>query len=248
MFNHQLFSIRESRHRVHNPITESQLANFGAALGLSVGTRILDLGCGSGEMLSTWARDHQVSGLGVDINHDFIASADARARELGVSDAVQFIQADAADYVAANRVDVAACVGATWIGDGVPGTIELLSQSLKPSGMYLIGEPYWRVAPTTPEAIAGLGVSSAEDFLSLSGLLASFSDLGFDVVEMVTASQESWDAYMTPQWLNMRRWADVHPDHELHDEVRQILATEPQQYAEFMRTYFGWGVFALMVR
>lgn len=248
MFNHQLFSIRESRHRVHNPITESQLAGLGASLNLPAGTRMLDLACGSGEMLTTWARDYQVTGIGVDINHDFIVSAQTRALELGVDEAVEFIESDASGYLAEERVDVAACVGATWIGGGVPGTIELLRRSVKPGGILLIGEPYWRVVPATPEEITGCGVSAAEDYLTLSGLLASFSEQGFDVVEMVTATQASWDSYMAPQWLNMRRWADAHPSHELHEEIRQILATEPQQYAEFMRNYFGWGVFALMAR
>ncbi|PRC57132.1 SAM-dependent methyltransferase, partial [Mycobacterium sp. ITM-2017-0098] len=75
MFDLRLFSIRESRHRIHNPLTERQLADFGAALYLPAGARILDLACGSGELLSTWARDHDVTGVGVDINSDFIASA-----------------------------------------------------------------------------------------------------------------------------------------------------------------------------
>lgn len=248
MFNHQLFSIRESRHRVHNPITEAQLAAFGTALGLAAGTRILDLGCGSGEMLSTWARDHHINGLGVDINPDFIAHANARARELGVEHSVTFREADASGFVSAEPADLAACVGATWIGGGVAGTLDLLGRSLKPGGMMLIGEPYWRTVPTSPAAVTGCGASSITDYLPLSGLLGFFSDQGLDVVEMITASQQSWDSYQTPQWLNMRRWADTHPQHELHDEVRHILGTEPQQYAAYAREYFGWGVFALMAR
>ncbi len=248
MFDLRIFSIRESRHRIHNPLTEHQVATFGAALDLPAGASFLDLGCGSGELLSTWARDHQITGLGVDLNPDFIAHARARADELGVGDAVRFVEADASGYVADEPVDVAACVGATWIGGGVPGTLDLLSRSLKPGGTLLIGEPYWRIVPTTPEALAGCGVESAEDYLTLPDLLASFGAQGFDVVEMVCATEESWDRYQAPQWLTMRRWADAHLGHELHDEVRRLLATEPQQYAAFMRAYFGWGVFALIPR
>ncbi len=248
MFDLRLFSIRESRHRIHNPLTEQQLAAFGATLDLPAGARILDLGCGSGELLSTWARDHQVTGLGVDLNPDFIAQAHARADELGVGGAVRFVEADASGYVVDELVDVAACVGATWIGDGVPGTLDLLSRSLTPGGILLIGEPYWRTVPTTPEALAGCGVPSADHYLTLPDLLASFGAQGYDVVQMVCATEESWDRYQAPQWLSMRRWADAHPGHELHDEVRRLLATEPQQYAAFTRTHFGWGVFALIAR
>lgn len=248
MFDLRVFSIRESRHRIHNPLTERQLADFGSALYLPAGARILDLACGSGELLSTWARDHGVTGVGVDINPDFITSARARADELGVSAAVRFVEADAAGYVIDEHVDIAACVGATWIGGGVPGTLDLLTQSLKPGGMLLVGEPYWRTVPTTPEVLAGCGVQSAEDYVSLPELLASFGAQGYDVVEMVCSTEESWDRYQAAQWLNMRRWADTNPGHELHDEVRRLLSTEPQQYAAYTRTHFGWGVFALIAR
>lgn len=248
MFDLRLFSIRESRHRIHNPLTERQLADLGERLDLPAGARFLDLACGSGEMLSTWARDHGVTGVGVDLNPDFVAAARARAAELGTSDAVRFVEADAAGYVADEPVDVAACVGATWIGDGVPGTLDLLSRSVRPGGMLLVGEPYWRTTPATPEALAACGVESADAYVPLPDLLASFGAEGYDVVEMVCATEASWDRYMAPQWLAMRRWADTHPGHELHDEVRRLLATEPQQYATGARTHFGWGVFALIAR
>lgn len=248
MFDLRLFSIRESRHRIHNPLTERQLADLGASLDLPAGARVLDLACGSGELLCTWARDHRVTGVGVDLNPDFVAHARARADELGVSAAVRFVEADAAGYVATEPVDVAACVGATWIGGGVPGTIDLLSRSLRPGGLILVGEPYWRRTPATAEALAACGVRSADDYLPLPDLLASFGTLGYDVVDMVCATEESWDRYQAPQWLSMRRWADAHPDHELHDVIRRELAAEPQRYAAGARTHFGWGVFALVAR
>jgi hypothetical protein len=34
--------------------------------------------------------------------------------------------------VAAEPVDVTSCVGVTWIGDGVAGTMTLLERSLRP--------------------------------------------------------------------------------------------------------------------
>lgn len=247
MFDLRVFSVRESRHRIHNPLTEQQLAGLGASLDLA-GARVLDLACGSGELLCTWARDHGVTGLGVDLNPDFLAAARARADELGVHGAVRFVESDASGFVADEPVDVAACVGATWIGGGVPGTLDLLRRSLRPGGMLLVGEPYWRSVPETPEELAGCGVPGSDSYLTLPGLLASFGTQGYDVVEMVCATEESWDRYQAPQWLAMRRWADAHPEHELHDEIRRLLATEPQQYASYTRRFFGWGVFALLAR
>ncbi|HPC97284.1 MAG TPA: class I SAM-dependent methyltransferase, partial [Sedimentisphaerales bacterium] len=60
----RIFNISESAHRIHNPFTAEKLATLGAALHLERGTRVLDLGSGSGEMLCTWARDYGVVGTG----------------------------------------------------------------------------------------------------------------------------------------------------------------------------------------
>src|SRR5512133_3633764 len=124
----RIFNITESAHRIHNPITPDKLATLGAALHLEPGIRVLDLGSGSGEMLCTWARDHGVSGIGIDMSRLFTEQAKLRAEEFGVAHHVRFIHGDAAGYVADEKVDVAACVGATWIGGGFAGTIEQLAR------------------------------------------------------------------------------------------------------------------------
>jgi SAM-dependent methyltransferase len=244
----RIFNITESAHRIHNPLTPEKLATLGAALRLDSGARVLDLGSGSGEMLCTWARDHGFTGVGVDMSQLFTEQAKLRAEELGVADRVEFIHGDAAGYVADEKVDVAACVGATWIGGGVGGTIELLAKSLRTGGIILIGEPYWRQLPATEDVAKGCLAHLISDFLMLPELLASFGDLDYDVVEMVLADQEGWDRYEAAKWLTMRRWLEANPDDDFAKEVRAQLTSEPVRYATYTREYMGWGVFALMAR
>ena len=232
-------AIRESSHRILDPFTDEQLATLGRALRLRAGSSVLDLACGKGELLCTWARDHGVVGTGVDLNPPFVEAARERAASLGVD--VEFVLADASGFVAATPVDVAACVGATWIGGGAVGTLALLERSLAPGGLALVGEPFWRAEP--PEQAREIG-----DFLTLPGLVSAVQEAGWDLVEMVLADEASWDRYVAAQWFNLRRFLDEHPDDPLAPAFREELSTAPLHYVTYQRPYLGWGVLALAKR
>jgi len=160
----------------------------------------------------------------------FLASARARALELGVADLVTFVHDDAAGYVADQPVDIASCIGATWIGDGMPGTVELLRRSLRPGGLMLIGEPYWRREPPDQVTVEACHATTRDQLRPLPELVEQFGEVGCDVVEMVLADQDSWDRYVAPQWLNIRRWLDANPDDELAEEFRAELTNAPANH------------------
>ncbi|MDQ1631954.1 MAG: hypothetical protein QOC80_1926 [Frankiaceae bacterium] len=242
------FVIREGHHRIHSPLSEEKLAVLGRAVRLRSGDQNLDLACGSGEMLCTWARDHGIAGSGVDLSSVFVAAATARASELGVADSVVFEHADASGYEASSPCDVVACLGASWIAGGVAGTIASLERSLRPGGMVLLGEPYWAREPPDEVTVRGCWADSREDYRPLPVLVQHFDELGWDLVEMVLASPDDWDRYTAAQWLSTRRFLDEHPDDELATDMRAELDTAPLRHVTYQREYLGWGVFALMKR
>ncbi|MFJ8579290.1 SAM-dependent methyltransferase [Micromonospora sp. NPDC093277] len=242
------FVIREGDLRILNPFDAGKLATLARAIKLEPGTSILDLCSGKGELLCTWARDHGVTGTGVDISTAFTAAARDRAVELGVADRVRFVHGDAAAFVPEEPADLAACVGATWIGGGVPGTLEILERGLCPGGMVLVGEPYWRLDPPDEETVTACHARSRDEFRDLPGLVRLFGECGWDLVEMVLADQDSWDRYAAPHWLNLRRWLDANPDDELAGELRRELTEDPLRHVRHRREYLGWGVFALLRR
>ncbi|HEY1094307.1 MAG TPA: class I SAM-dependent methyltransferase [Glycomyces sp.] len=240
--------IAESSHRIHNPVDSRKQAQLGRALGLKPGQTMLDLASGSGELLCTWARDYGIGGTGVDISTAFTARAQARAAELGVADRCDFVHGDAAGHVAPEPVDITACIGASWIGGGTAGTVALLEQSLRPGGLMLVGECYWRQDPPDEATVKGCYAESKSSLFSLAGLADHFDGLGYDVVEMVLADQDTWDRYAAPHWLNIRRWLDDNPGHELAAEMRHKLDVERRNHVRYQRDYLGWGIFALMKR
>lgn len=242
------FTIAESSHRILDPIAPDALRSLGRSLGWSADTTVLDLACGKGEALCQWSAEHGLSGLGIDLNPPFVAAARERAVELGVQRRVQFLERDASDFVAEHAVDVVSCCGATWIGGGVLGTLDLLARSLRTGGVALVGDCYWREVPTTDEAVRGSLAHSVDDYPTLWGLIEQVQAAGWDVVEMVHADEDSWDRYVAAQWLNLRRFVDVNPDDAIVPELRAELDTEPARYARYQRRYLGWGILALMRR
>lgn len=236
-----LHEIAESSHRILDPFTDAHLVELGTVARIGPSTRVLDLACGKGELLCRWAQEFGSQGEGVDISDVFLSAARARADELGVTDQVRFSQGDASGHQAASPVDVACCIGATWIGDGPTGTIELLRRSLRPGGRILIGEPYWRDDPPRQVRDAFGG----EQFHDLPGLLDEFTTAGADLVEMVLADEHSWDRYAAAQWWNLRTWLDEHPGDPRTAEVREFLDTTRRAHLQHQRRHLGWGVFVL---
>ncbi|MEJ7628532.1 MAG: methyltransferase domain-containing protein, partial [Nocardioidaceae bacterium] len=212
--------ICESGHRILDPFTEEKLLLVGDVCRLEPGHRQLDLACGKGEMLCRWAQRFAIVGVGVDVSDVFVDAARARAAELGVVELVRFERGDAASFEAeAASYDVVSCIGATWIGGGLVGTLRLMTPFLRPGGLLLVGEPYWTEEPPDA-ACSGLEVGK-DDFASLVGTLDRFESAGAELVEMVLADGDSWDRYVAAQWWNVAEWLHTNPADARADEMRR---------------------------
>jgi SAM-dependent methyltransferase len=237
--------IAETNHRILNPLTEAKLMLLGEICHLHEATRQLDLCCGKGEMLCRWSEKYGIRGVGVDISEVFLQAARSRATELGVWENLNFVQGDAAEYPQDfHEFNVVSCIGATWIGGGLVGTINLMKRALKDeNGLLLVGEPYWVDAPPH-DAYAALGVAEA-DFASLDGTLDRFEQSGVELVEMVAADSDSWDRYVAAQWMTLSNWLRNNPDDPDASSLRKWYKDSQRSYLQFNRRYLGWAVFVL---
>ena len=138
------------------------------------------------------------------------------------------------------------CIGATWIGNGVVGTLGLMLPALKDGGVLLVGEPYW-IDPPPDKAHEALRVGK-DDYTTLAGTLDRFESCGLELVEMVLANQDSWDRYEASKWRSQDVWLRANPNDPDAPELRRWLTDNRNAYLEYSRRYFGWGVFVLRVK
>ena len=236
--------ISETYHRILNPFTEDQLMLLGEICRLEPNDKLLDLACGKAELLCRWAQKYGISGVGVDISTVFLEAAHKRAAELGVADQLTFVEGDAGQYrQETHDFEVVSCIGATWIGGGLAGTLTLMKRALKPGGLLLVGEPYW-MAPSPEAAYEMMGIG-ADDFVSLDETLDRFEAAGLQLIEMVLANLDGWDRYEAPQWMAVNDYLRANPDDPEAGELRQWISNNRRTYLKYGRRYLGWGVFVL---
>ncbi len=168
----------------------------------------------------------------------FLGAAVERASQLGVSARLTFVQGDAGTYEAdPGAFDIAACIGATWIGGGLAGTADLLRPAVRAGGLVLIGEPYW-IDPPPDDALTAFGFAR-DDYRSLAGTLDRLEAADLELVEMVLADGDSWDRYEASQWRTIADWLNANPGDPDHDAMRELLDTNRRTYLRWGRRYLG---------
>ena len=188
-------TIRESSHRILNPFTAEKLATLGAALHLPPGARLLDLACGKGELLCTWPA---TTGSPVPgwtsarcswAPHEHGRPSWASPGSSGSSTPTPRRTGHRSPWTspaASARRGSGTASPAPWACSGRACGPAVWSSSGSPSGAgtHPIRPP---VAELAPLHASELG------WLTLPGLVAQVQGLGWDVVEMVLADEDSWD-------------------------------------------------------
>jgi len=248
--NLRFFEIAEANVRIHDPINEEKLMKLGAVCRPTPQTTMLDLACGTAEMLCLWAATYGMRGIGIDLSEAFTADARRRAAELNVSDRITILHGDAAKPETllpdpTKRFDMVSCVGATWIGGGLVGTLNLMRPFLKPTpdSLMLVGEPFWNEPPTA-EVLAALGFPE-DSFCDLPDTVKRLNEAGYKVLYWVAANLDTWDEYYGHWWVNLERWLRENPHDPDAAELKQWGAVNQQNYLRYVRRYLGWAAFVI---
>jgi SAM-dependent methyltransferase len=241
---HERMAIVHADHVFWNPISDEGVEDLISAMDLESGARVLDIACGAGELLVRLAERYGVGGVGVDVSAGALEIARQKARERVPNAGLEFVECDGAKYeAAAKSFDAVSLVGASWIWKGYVGTVQALVRWLKPGGILLFGEPYWKVDPPPKEYCEADGDFAPETFTSLAGVREAAEAEGLRLMYMVGSTDRDWDRYEMLQSLAADRWVRANPDHPDLDEFIEACQRDRSLYLRWGRDVLGFTQF-----
>lgn len=236
------YGITHADHVLCNPSSVARLDEVIALLDLAPGASVWEAGSGKGELLVRLAERYGIQGVGVDRSPIEVPVARALAAARAPDADLRFIEADAATVPADDEsVDLAVCLGASWIWGGHRGTLRELRRITKPGGLVLVGEPYW-IRDPDPAYCAAAGLAR-EDVGTLLGNVEVGREEGLTLLYVQPSSLEDWDRYEALQLNAAERFARDHPEDPDVPELLERARRERDDYLRWGRDTLGWAVY-----
>lgn len=237
------FGITHTDHTVMNPMSLAKTEELIELLRLPDGGRVLDVACGKAEFLCLVAERYEVEGTGLDLSPIRIKEARRNVAARGLSGRIDLLHMDGGEYEPDREatLDLASCIGGSWIYEGHTGTLEALSKMVQPGALVLVGEPFWRTAPDAD--YLKLTVQDANLCGTHSSNVQTGLDLDLSLLYTVVSNEDDWDLYEGLQWQAAERYAASHPD---DPDVEPLLRASRQSrdaYLRWGRDCLGWAMY-----
>jgi SAM-dependent methyltransferase len=233
------FAVIESKHEIQNPTSPEKIRLLGERLQLGPESHVLDIASGRGGPAILLAGAFGCRITCVEWAEPFDVVARRRVHEAGLDRLIELVHCDARAFpLEEEHYDVALCLGASFIWDGLPGTLAALEPAVRPDGFVVVGEPFWRVWPL-PD---GFEAPPGEDYVTLSATIQRFLAAGLAPVTLIDASLDDWDRYETLHWLAAEEWLHDHPDDPDAEEIRSRVERDREHYLLWQRDLLGWAI------
>ncbi len=117
-------------------------------IGLSPSSRILEIGCGTGEASCFLARRYQCPVVGIDLDEQHIQSAKATAKTQGVEQLASFSVSDITETLPAGTYDLVVMQGVLSHLPSHSATLDAIHELLNPRGFLVLEDFFSTSSPT----------------------------------------------------------------------------------------------------
>lgn len=236
--------------KLNSPVSDLKVDKLLRLLDVKPESRVIDFGCGNGDFLLALYEKSGASCLGIDFDESLIAQGNEK---IGVpaTSRVELRQADAAATASSYEgelFDLTVCMGSSHaFADGhlaYEGAINSMQKLLKPNGMMLIGEGYWKRDPD-PEYLEMLG-EPVGIYHSFEENIAVAESFGLKPVYAVESSLDEWDDFEWNFLLTAERAVLSSPaDRNLKERLTEVRKWNTF-YRKFGRSTMGYAHYVLM--
>ena len=235
------FAVAERDHEIQNPTSGEKIRLLGERLRLGPHSHVLDVACGKGGPALILANEFGCRITGVERAPELASVARERAAAAR-NGSVKVVECDAREFeLRPDGYDAVVCLGASFIWNGLEGTLAALAPAARRRGHVVVGEPYWRTWPL-PDGRADEGYAALEDTVN------RFEVSGLRVETVIDASLDDWDRYETLHWRGVEEWLEAHADDADAPEIRRLHEASRTRYLSWQRELLGWAIFAARKR
>jgi SAM-dependent methyltransferase len=230
------------------PVSEDSLDKLLARIPIDPEpVRVLDVGCGKGEILARALERLGGTGVGIEPNPAFAEVARARAAQQLAPGVVRIIETKLADAGPTDFPDhvftLGICTGALHAFGDWQAALEGMARRVRPDGWALMGPGYWK-NPPDPGYLAAF--DGREDELhSLLETLAQARASGWQVEACHESTVTEWDAYEHAYAARMREWCDQNAGDEDAKSFRERIDTWSNAYTKWGRDTMGYALMLL---
>ena len=224
--------------------TASTLRALALVPGVGAGTRVLDVGCGTGAQTLVLARNSPARILAIDNHPPYVDILRREARRLGLGDRVEARVADMRRLEFEERpFDLIWCEGAIY-NVGVETGLRDWGRLLRPGGYFAFTEVCWR-QPDPPAPCAAFWEREYPAIRDTGALLEAIQGCGYETIEHFPLPASAWwDNYYRPLQANVTAFRERHHGEEDARELADGVQTEIDiwhVHAEF----YGYEFFVL---
>ena len=247
MDNFRFTTIAHNRLKLLGPLSSAKLQTLFDLFPLRAGERVLDVGCGKGEMLLRSSESFQVHGVGVDANPAFVEDARSEARRRRLTKYVDFRceKFDAAQFED-ERFRAMICCGSAHAMGGYAGTLKTARQLVESGGYLILGNTFWKRRPAAAY-LKFLG-AKLEYEQTHSQNAARAARFGWTDLYSTTASLDDLDHYEGLYTLAVECHVAANPNEPDLSQLLQRSRRWRSGYRRWGRDTLGFGIYVFRKR
>jgi SAM-dependent methyltransferase len=236
-------TIAHTDHLFCSPVGEEKVDRIIRLMELPHGARVLDLGCGKGELLLRVVERYQGHGIGVDHSPAFLHAARRHAAKRGLITHTDFHDEAIESFEAApHTFDLVTNLGAIP-AHGFEPMIDRMVSLTKPGGLLLVGHGFWKKDPTQAY-LQELG-ATREELGTHEENVATLQKKGLRFLYASVSNDDDWDHYEGLYNRAVMRFVTSHPNDPERVEFTARINDWHETYLKWGRATLGFGMYLL---